>query len=121
MDSIDDVLPALEMGKTLEKHSPPLLDYESGDGVINSHNLSRFVLCGPSGSYEKTDENELEMREMMLEALAGSAVADLVDPAKVAKTVLIAARIKQALDPNNVANPTRFIDMETMTMPPVST
>jgi len=58
---------------------------------------------------------------MMLEALAGSAVADLIDPAKAAKTVLIAARIKQALDPNNVANPTRFMDMETMTMPPVST
>jgi hypothetical protein len=61
------------------------------------------------------------MREMMLEALAGSEAADPIDPAKVTKTVLIAARIKQALDPNNVANPTRFIDMETMTIPPVST
>jgi len=122
VDSLDDAMGAfLPAWEILDKYSPPVLDYDHADWVA-PHDLGHAALFETDFPHEKTAEvgsavgkvvgEELQMgiKEQTLDGVAG-ALLNLVGPA-FANTHLITGRIKKALDPNNVSNPTRMIDLE---------
>ncbi len=122
-DSLDDVLSSLELGwEIIEKHTPPILDCDR-PALIMSYDFGHFTSAEADFPHEKTPEAcqavlksasetiAQDMKRQIIEFNSCLAPANRIGAA-FANFHLIVARIKQALDPNNVANPTRFIDME---------
>jgi hypothetical protein len=125
LDSLDSIekmfTPAFE---TLDKYTPPFLDSYHADWVI-SYDFGHFASAENDFLAEKDDETGVGMRRLASERIKQEVTQGLPGmyaemgifhkTGKVfANTHLIAAGIKKALDPNNVANPTRFIDIEGM-------
>jgi hypothetical protein len=105
----------------LDKYSPPILDYDHSDWVA-PHDFSHAFLYEVDFPHEKTAEvgsvvakagGEVLRAGMKEQNLSGAtgALLNAVGPT-FANVHLIMAKIKKSLDPNNVANPTRLIDME---------
>jgi glycolate oxidase len=121
-DSIERLFkPAFE---TLEKYTPPFLDSYHADWVI-SYDLGHFASAENDFFAEKDEETGVGMRRLasdrikqeMAQGLPGmyAGMGTFHKVGKIfANTHLIAAGIKKALDPNNIANPSRFIDIEAM-------
>jgi hypothetical protein len=125
-DSLDDTLrnypPSWEI---LDKYSPPAL--RSGD-------LCDWTLCYDLGHgassesdfpHEKTDEVCMKLLEGTMEQVqydlkvGGLGLMALAMPLNMTGPAygnihLIYGKIKKAIDPHNVSNPTRFIDMEAL-------
>jgi glycolate oxidase len=124
-DSLDDVLRSMSRGwEILDRRSPPILDYDHCDWLL-VYDFCHFASAEIDFPHEKTEEvcqavlNSAaetiaqEMKEQVVEFTICVTPANRTGPAYT-NFHLMLAKIKKTLDPNNVANPTRLIDMEKM-------
>jgi hypothetical protein len=124
VDSVDDAMGVfLPNWEIVDKYSPPILDYDHSDWVA-PHDLGHAYLFEIDFPHEKTVETgsvvakaagevvKAGMREQTMNGAIGVPF-NVIGPA-FANIHLMIAKIKKGLDPNNVANPTRLIDMEKM-------
>jgi len=122
VDSFDDMIDSLEKTwEVIDKYSPPILDYDHADWVA-PHDFGHAALLETDFPHEKTaevsaavikavgEELEMGMKGLRMDGNAG-ALLNVIGPA-FADVHLIVARIKKGLDPRNVSNPTRLIDMD---------
>jgi FAD/FMN-containing dehydrogenase len=123
-DSLDSMPKALQIGWEMQdKYTPPILDCGHHPAWVLAYEFCHFAHGEVDVIMEKNDTVSSSILEMMREAIkteiqnempgymTGAAPLHQVG-SYYANTHLIAAKIKKALDPNNVANTTRFIDME---------
>jgi len=126
IDSLDDCKRSCEhMREMLDKYTPPFLD--SGHPAwIAPYDLGHAALVEVDFPREKIEETDIKA--------VGGILSDVIETGKIRKIPdylltttpynvigdafanvhLIAAKIKKSLDPKNIANPTRFINMEKM-------
>jgi glycolate oxidase len=124
-DTLDDCKRSFQSGwRIVDKYTPPILDSEHSDWVL-AYDFCHFASAEVDFPHEKTDEvckiavksatdtifQDLE--EGVVEFTGCVAPANRIGPVY-ANYHWILARIKKAVDYNNVANPTRFIDIERM-------
>jgi hypothetical protein len=106
----------------LDKYTPPFLDADN-PAWIASYDLGHFSFAEVDAIREKTDAGDLEMMASYKEARRYNASKGIYDGFMGVLRVnalgkafgdfhLITARIKKALDVNNVANPTRLVDLD---------
>jgi hypothetical protein len=120
VDSLDDTERSFPPSwEILDKYTPPFLDSDH-PAWIAPYDLGHYALAEVDFPREKTDENDQILAQASVEAAmqrVGAGRVHAGGPANrfgpvFANFHLILAKIKKALDPNNVANPTRIIDME---------
>jgi len=122
-DTLDNCRSSLDIGwQATDKYSPPVLDSEHSDWVL-AFDFCHFGSAEVDFPHEKNADDcrgaVLSAREVLergieagiLEFTTGAVQANRTGPA-FNDFHLILARIKGALDPNNVANPTRLINMD---------
>ena len=122
-DSLDDAERSFPLAwEILDKYTPPFLDSDHPAWVA-PYDLAHYALAETDFPREKTDENDLKLGQALVEATvkcvnqpAVGALANL-GPGRVIWPAfpayrLVLVKIKKGLDPNNVANPTRVIDMD---------
>jgi len=125
VDSLDEALLTFEEGwPVVDKYTPPLLDSEH-PAWVSPYDLSHFALSEIDFPREKTDESDVNalipvLKEVTIQAIKTSKVffgvaasAYYRKGADFGNIHLAAGKIKKALDPNNIANPGRFITVET--------
>lgn len=122
-DSLDDAYRSLPVSwEIVDKYSPPFLDSERPAWVA-PYDLGHCALAEVEFPREKTDENDSVIGKMVYETAeqvardqAVGAITNLgpgnITAAAFPTNTAILARIKQGLDPLNLANPTRLIDIE---------
>jgi len=122
-DSLDDAERSFPTSwEVLDKYTPPFLDSDHPAWVA-PYDFSHQALTETDFPREKTDENDMKLGQALVEVVTGcvneSALSVLVNlgPGQVVWPAfpsypMILGKIKKALDPSNVANPTRVIDME---------
>ncbi|MEW6141834.1 MAG: FAD-binding protein [Chloroflexota bacterium] len=103
-----------------DKYTPPFLD-GGHPAWVASYDLGRFALVEIDVPREKTDEADLiwgealkdvssrRVKERITDAMTAPIPADRIGPLY-ANYHLPLGKIKRALDPNHIANPTRLID-----------
>ena len=124
-DSLNDAERSFPISwEILDKYTPPFLD-SNHPAWIAPYDFAHYALTETDFPREKTDENDRILGQAMVESsircvkeqvasgLVSGAPANVTGPA-FANFHLILAKIKSTLDPNNVANPTRIIDMDKM-------
>ncbi len=113
VDSLDDAIRAFRAGwKKLEEYNPPVLDCDHPDWVA-PFDFGHFALTETDYPREKTDRNDLVHGQGMM-----TMYKPIHERGPVFATLTrILASFKRALDPNNIANPGRFIDMEKLGTP----
>jgi len=122
-DSVDDSLRSLPIAfEVTDKYAPPILDYDHSDWVA-TYDFGHSALAESDFPHEKTDEVcqavlqsavdaiARDLKERAFQYTSALARADRVGPVY-ADYHLFLTPIKKALDPNNVANPTRLVDLE---------
>jgi len=126
LDSLDECERTFAQGwPILDKYTPPFLDSQH-PAWVHPYDLAHFALSEIDFPRRKTDECDLNALGPLLKEVTKGAVQTSTISFGVASSAyyrrgadfgnshLIAGRIKKALDPNNIANPARFIDMEAM-------
>jgi hypothetical protein len=126
IDSLDDCQRNFDSGWTvLDKYTPPLLDSEHPAWVA-PYDFGHFALAEMDVPREKLDDSDLIavggiLQDIILKSVETQVPAFLLTTSSYDRTGapfanihLLVAKIKKALDPNNVANPTRLINMEKM-------
>jgi hypothetical protein len=120
-DSLDDALRSFPVSwEILDKHTPPFLDV-AHPGWSVAYDLGHFATAEVDFLREKTDECDLVFGQALEEAIRQGAEDQTVgyvsgpwQAHKVGSSFAnfhqILASIKEHLDPNNIANPTRLID-----------
>ncbi len=124
-DTLDDCQRSFQLGwEVVDKYSPPILDCDHSDWVL-TYDFCHFASAELVFPHEKTDEVcqaaiqstretiDQEVMNKIAEFTISLTAANRVGPA-FANFHQILGKIKKAFDPHNVANPTRFIDMEKM-------
>jgi len=124
LDSLDDCERAAELGwSILDKYTPPLLDSDHPAWVA-PYDLGHFAIAEMDIPRQKVDETDVvAVSGILQDVMATSEQYQLPGyfiafapynrtGQRFANVHLIAAKLKKALDPNNVANPTRFINMD---------
>jgi FAD/FMN-containing dehydrogenase len=121
-DSLDDAERSFPPSwEILDKYTPPFLD-SNHPAWVAVYDLAHYALTETDFPREKTDENDRILAQAQVEAAIRRVNEGRVHPGGSAHRFgpafanfhLILAKIKEALDPSNVANPTRIIDMEAM-------
>jgi len=125
LDSMDNAPASFTLGwQLLDKYTPPILDSGPMSWVC-SYDFGHFALVEIDHHHEKTEEScrasvrhaaehsAQDIENQVTEFLVSALPANMTGPA-FANFHLIVAKVKKALDPSNVANPTRLIDMEAM-------
>jgi len=122
-DSLDNALKLFPSEwEKLDKYTPPFLDSDHSDS-IPAYDFCHFGAAEVDFPHEKTDEVCQVVLSSGAETIAQDMKGEIVEftsciaPANrigsaFANFHQIVAKIKKALDWNNVANPTRFINME---------
>jgi len=127
-DSMEDARRSLPVSwEIVDKYTPPFLD--SGHPAwVAPYDLGHYALAEVEFPREKTDENDSVIGKMVFETAervakdrAVGAITNL-GPGTVAAAAFpvntaILARIKKKLDPLNLANPTRLIDIDRLNIP----
>jgi len=122
-DSLEDAFRSLPISwEIVDKYSPPALD--SGHPAwVAPYDLGHYALAEVEFPREKTDENDSIIGKMVYETAkqvaedrAVGAITNL-GPSAITATAFpintaVLSRIKQKLDPLNLANPTRLIDID---------
>jgi len=124
-DSMDNALALFPAAwERLDRYTPPALDADRSDWIL-PFDFCHQALGEVDYTFEKTEEFcEIVQRSMaeiiredrknkIISLASGMASLSMIGP-DFANIHLIVAKIKKALDPNNVANPTRLINMEKM-------
>jgi len=123
-DSIDDYERSFPPSwEILDKYTPPFLD-SAHPAWVAPYDFCHGALSETDFPREKTDENDLILGkatvEVIMQCVKVKATGFLATGAAhkagpvFANYHLILAKIKKALDPQNVGNPTRVIDMDAM-------
>jgi hypothetical protein len=123
-DSIDDADRSFPPSwDILDKYTPPFLD-SNHPAWVAPYDFCHNALCETDFPREKTDEDDKILGkatvEVIMQCVQAKATGFLVTGAAhrsgpaFANYHLILASIKKALDPQNIGNPTRLIDMESM-------
>jgi hypothetical protein len=124
-DSFDDALRSVPAAwEILDRHTPPLLDSGHPAWLV-AYDFGHFATAEVDFPREKTDEADAVFGRALAEAIAQGArektLGYVSGPWRAhevghafANFQLLLADIKRRLDPNNVANPTRLIDMDRM-------
>jgi hypothetical protein len=124
-DSIDSALDLFPSAwERLEKYTPPALDADRSDWIL-PFDFCHQALGGVDFTFEKTEEVCKTILASMGELIRSDRTNSIISltssmaPLNVvgrdfANVHLLVANIKKSIDPNNVANPTRLIDMEKM-------
>ena len=124
-DSLDDAERSLKLGwDIIDKYTPPILDCDH-PALIVSYDFSHFASAEADFPHEKTEEACQAVLRCGTETIAQDIKGQIIEftgclapanriGAAFANIHLLVAKIKKALDPNNIANPTRFINMEAM-------
>jgi len=128
IDSLDNALDTFPpIWEIADKYMPPILDYDHCDSVM-PFDLCHFGYGEVDFCHEKTEEickivlkcmgDDIRhgVKENITSFTVGTLAANRTGP-EFANFHMPLAKIKKALDPNNVANPTRFMDMEAMEKP----
>ncbi len=126
IDSLDDCERNFESGwPILDKYTPPLLDSEHPAWVA-PYDFGHCALAEMDVPREKDDEADLiAVGGILNEVISRSAESKLpafllaTSPydrsgSSFANIHLLVAKLKKALDPSNIANPTRLINMDKM-------
>lgn len=126
VDSLDDCERNFGSGwPVLDKYTPPLMDSDHPAWVA-PYDFGHCALAEMDVPREKDDDSDVIAIGGILKDVIGksereSTPAFLITTAPCDRTGhafanihLLVAKLKNALDPNNVANPTRFINMEKM-------
>ncbi len=124
-DSIDDGVARFSPVWVLtDKYNPPILDYDHS-AWIASYDFGHSAIAECDFAHEKDEEScravlnsgsdviAYDMKNGILQYMSAIAPANRVGMAYGNYHVVL-GRIKKALDPNNVANPTRLINMAAM-------
>jgi hypothetical protein len=122
-DSLDDIPRSVSVSwKILDKNTPPFLDSDHPAWSV-SYDFGHFATAEVDFPREKTNEGDLVFGKALEEAIIQGAkeqtigfVSGLWQVHKIGPLFgnfqLILANIKGILDPNNVANPTRLVDID---------
>jgi len=122
-DSLDDALRSFPVSwEILDTHTPPFLDSAHPAWSV-SYDMGHFATAEADLPREKTDDGDLVLGKALEEAIMRGAKDQTIGfvsgfwrthqvGPSFANFHLIVSKIKKAIDPHNVANPTRFIDME---------
>ena len=121
MDSMDDAPRSFAQGfEIAEKYQPPILD-NARPAWVAPYDLIHSALAETDVPREKTDAGDLELVGAMRDMILGSLDQQVLDAMVCANGTrggpvlgnvhLPLARIKQQLDPGNLANPGRLIDV----------
>lgn len=126
IDSLDDALRSLpRLWEMWDKYAPPVLDSDHCDWIA-PYDLCHAALAESDFPHEKTEEvcrilseasaeiGEAELKEGGFSRVVLTAPLNVTAPALGINIHQIIAAFKKALDPHNLANPTRLIDMEAM-------
>lgn len=135
VESLYDALRSLPLGmKAIQKFSPPLGDDGLFDRGQRQHRMAladfgRVATVGTAPFSEKTAEFEdimknvigfvKDLRKGQSIFYPGAADDASVTGSRFANIHLFIASIKRSLDPNNIANPTRLIDMRNVIKSPL--
>lgn len=124
-DSLDHGQESFQSGwEILDKYSPPILDCDH-PAWIAPYDFCHSALAEVDFPHEKTDEQCRGVLASATESIAQYRKEQIVEfstsiaPANRIGSAfsdfhLILAEIKKAIDPNNIANPTRLIDMDAL-------
>ncbi|MEW6142450.1 MAG: FAD-binding oxidoreductase [Chloroflexota bacterium] len=122
-DSLDDALRSVvACWWVADKYTPPLLDNEHKAWIV-PYDLGHFAIAETECPREKTDDNDASLGQAtrdattrMIEEEAVNVFANLGPQGPVWRAFPrnreILEKIKRALDPNNLANPTRLVDID---------
>jgi len=124
MDTLDSCLDYFStVWEHVGEYTPPYLEGHGDSAWVLTFDFCHFAGADNAIPFEKQDEVAKgvlgeAMRQMDIDAERGmttfelaTAAANVMGP-KFANFHIPLAKIKKALDPNNVSNPTRFIDMD---------
>jgi len=127
-DSFEEALRSLSVSwEMLDKHTPPFLD-SGHSGWCVAYDLGHFVTAEVDFLREKTDDGDAVLGQALEEAImrgakdrtlgfvSGAWQTHAIGPA-FGNFHRLLADIKEGFDPNNIANPTRMIDMDKVKEP----
>ena len=122
-DSLDYALEVFPVAwELLDKYTPPALDADHASWLL-PFDFGHQALAEVDYVFEKTEEVCTIVQQSFVEHIRANRKDGVISLASGMATLnitgrdfanvhLIVAKIKDAIDPNNVANPTRLIDME---------
>jgi len=128
IDSFDNAEEYLQrMWESFDEYVPPFLGCWGRGAFVRPYDFGHFAQIEASPyPREKTDEEQTraqlsfvrdstlqEAKDGILGIYASGAPLNIVGP-HFANIHILLAKIKKALDPSNIANPTRLVDMEAM-------